>query len=270
MDGNRADIVKYEKSSVSRLNPGQFYEQYLTAASRDMSKWIVNNYPVLPLDQVWNKLLAFYQATAPLNHEVCTKKYLTEEKQRLHLQSIIDSGIYLTIPTDSPTLNIEIIDRVEQIIKPTYGPVSYIDDTGKRVTTKHNCFIGQQKFMILEKSDLNPMSISTGYINHHGLLVGANKSARIGHPAKTQSLKVTSETEFRAWLSIMGPEPMVKHMTIANSPDAHKEVVRQIIQSDTPSNLSQPIKIPKYSSRAMMFVKAFLVGFGTALKRGGD
>ncbi|RLD69344.1 MAG: cell division protein FtsZ, partial [Bacteroidetes bacterium] len=48
--GNTADIVVLVIGAVKRLNPGQFYEQYINACSREMGTWVRDNFGTLTID----------------------------------------------------------------------------------------------------------------------------------------------------------------------------------------------------------------------------
>ena len=262
IDGNRADIIKYAKTAVSRLNPGQLYEQFVCAAARDMSKWVVANYPNMNINEIWNKVLAFYKAAAPKQYEILYNNYVTEEQIRYHLQSIIESGIYLYIPADSEHLNPSIVRNIEKVIKPTYDVVTYRDANGKMVTTKDKAFIGIQQIIILEKSDQHPMAISSAPLQHHGLISGPNRSARLGHGAKVQATKVWSETEYRMDAAIIGPSITAEMLDLANSPESHKTVVRTILEAAEPTNIPCIYGITQGTSRPLLFINHVLIGLG--------
>lgn len=265
-DGNRADVIKFAKATIARMNPGQLYEQFISAASRDLSKWIRANYTVIPFEEVWNKLIAYYEVVSPIMYKTMTEQYSLEEDKHRHIESIITSGIYLYIPPDSPNLNKDLLRRIEKIIKPTYGPVMYVDLEGKTVTTTNNAFIGIQQMIVLEKTDQQPMAVSSGVLQHHGLVAGPNKLSRQGHPSKVQAFKVFSETEVRLYFATMGGKVVSKMLTMANSPEAHKATVAAILASKTPSNLPPIQGIVSNTSRPLMYIKHILGGFGLLIK----
>ena len=261
-DGNRADIIKYAKTAVSRLNPGQLYEQYICAAARDMSKWVVANYGRLDYNEIWIRVLTFYKAAAPKQYELLYNNYSTEEQIRYHLQSIVDSGIYLYIPADSEHLAPSIFHNIEKVISPTYDVVTYRDSNGVMVTTEDKAFIGIQQIIILEKSDQHPMSISSAPLQHHGLISGPNRAARQGHAAKVQSTKVWSETEVRMDSAIIGKEITAEMLNLSNSPESHKCAVKAILDAPYPTNIPRICGIVQGSSRPLLFVNHVLMGMG--------
>ena len=296
-DGNYADVVMYAKSLVARLNPGQEYTCYINAASRDMSKWIKSVYngydvgldvkhyhgsqtsPIWIRDSyntedgfycIWDRLISYYEVASPQDHDKITKNYLTHEDKVAHVEHIVKYGIYLTVPADSPHLNKDIFSKIEKVISPTYGPVTYVDDAGNRVVTKDNAFIGVQQMIVLEKSDLHPMSASSGNIQHHGLIAGPNKSTINAHPSKQQCVKAFSETEERLYAATAGGVMMAELIDYANNPDAHKRQVRNLLDSSTPSRLEYIKRMFKRNPRPISFIKSVLFGFGLVIKKYDD
>ena len=266
MAGNRADVIAFAKSAIARMNPGQFVEQYICAASRDMSKWVRANFNILSTAEIWDKVMLYYHVAAPLQYATMLTNYTTEPEQLRHLESIIAHGIYLYIPADSPNLNASLLGNVEKIISPTYGPVTYRSLSGEMVTTKDKVFVGIHQMIVLEKTDQHPMAVSSGLIQHHGLLAGPNKLSRQGHPSKVQAAKVFSETEVRLYAAVMGGEIMADLLTMANSPDAHKSVVHALLLSHTPSNLSPISGINPGTARPIIFISHVLSSFGLCIK----
>ena len=267
MAGNRADVIKFARTAVARLNPGQLYEQYITASARDMSKWVANNYGTLDLLSIWDFVLLYYHKAAPKQYEILTAEYTTPEQIDAHIRSIVESGIYLYIPADSEHLRPEIFNDIEAIMPPTYGPVTYRDLNGNMVTTHDKAFIGIQQIIVLEKSDLHPMAVSSSTLQHHGIISGPNKASRQGHGAKVQATKVMSETEVRMWAALIGPWFIAAILNLANSPESHKEVVKQIMEAPQPTNIAKFKNIHKGQSRPLQFITHVFMGFGVLFRK---
>jgi len=264
--GNRADLIKFSKSTVSRMNYGQLYEGFIGGVSRDLTTWIRNNYQSLPFDTVFGKLMEFYEVASPLTFNTINSNYRTFEQRKVHLDTVIQDGIYLYIPVDSEHVDIGILNRILKVFKPCYGPVSYRDLAGNMVTTKDNVFIGVEQIIILEKTDQHPMSVSSGKLQHHGVLAGPNKISRWGSPSKVQAVKVFSETEVRMYGAYMGGEIIAELLTMSNSPESHKNVVANLLASRTPSRLEPIMDMKMGTSRPLMFINHVLFSFGLEIK----
>ena len=257
MDGNRADVIAFAKGSISRLNPGQFYEHYVNAASRDMSKVIRADYGKVDNGQLWLKLMAYYTAVAPAQAEIMIRNYKTDKKIDMHLQSIVDSGIYLYISPDEPHIGPDIFRNVEKVISPTYGPVTYTNSTGDVVTTIDSAFIGPKDMIILEKTDQKPMAVSSGTLQHHGVLGGATRESRNAHSSKQQAARVLGETEVRLIAATLGGDVIAELLDLANSPESHRQAVKSILTAKNPAQINElvcRIEIPLGNSRALAFV----------------
>lgn len=264
-DGNVADVIAFAKGAISRLNVGQFYEHFVNAASRDMSKWVRANVGVLSHEEVWGRLMDYYMAASPRQAELVCKNYTTKAQQSEHLESIITSGIYLYISPTDEHLGPDMVGKIRKVIEPTYGPVSYVDSTGSRVTTRDNVFIGIKDMIILEKTDHRPMAVSSSNLQHHGMISGSTKESRNAHPSKQQSTRVFGETEVRLMAATMGGDIMAELLDLANSPDSHREAVLSILSANNSSQIDSLVdrrKTPLGSSRALMFVTHLLAASG--------
>lgn len=265
--GNRADLVVFTKSTVSRLNTGQWVEQFINACSRDMAKWIRENSSVKSHEEIWTRLMAYYQAAAPRTYEGVSSICKTKERQQQHLKSIIDDDIYLIIRADDKHLSdiYSLYDNITKVIKPTYGPVTYVNCNGETVTTKDPVLIGPKHMMVLQQTDHKPMAVSSAKIQHHGLLGGVTRETRNSHPIKQQAQRSNGETEVRLYAATMGADFVAEQMDMANNPDAMREAVRTILNADKFSEIEELVKrdvTPLGGSRALQYVTHLLRGYG--------
>lgn len=263
--GNRADAAAFFRSGVARLNPSQFYDQYINAASRDLGSWIRINYNLISNDVLWDRLMAYYAVAAPLTYKLVSENYLSNKDKEEHLLSIVNDAIYLTIPADNEHVTPEIFDKIEAVISPTYGPVTYRDLSGEFITTKDNVFIGVQQMIILEKTELNPMAVSSGVLQHHGLLAGGSKSSRTGYASKVQTTKVFSETEVRLYAAYLGGYIAAMLLTMNNSPEVHKMIIRAMQQHAHPSGQYNLASIKAGNARPLLFINSVMTGYGLQL-----
>jgi hypothetical protein len=300
MHGNVVDIIKYEKGIVARMNLGQVYEQYINAASRDLTKDITvacfNLYTYLKdnnpryltddilntctnnltidfrniiaketIDFLWAKVLAYYEIVSPLMYKACMRIYNDDAGRLNHLEKIVRYGIYLTIPPDNDNINPDIYEKIEALIKPTYGRIHYTNLAGERVKTKVKVFVGHEQFIVLEKSDQQPMAVSSGPLQHHGLLSRSTKVNRNSHAGKVHPVKAVSETEGRMFANFLGMNVVNKMHLLANSPEAHRCLVQALMEAEKPSILPV-LDLPLGSSRARLYVSSIFTGFGLEIK----
>jgi len=266
--GNVADILIFSKSVTARLNPGIVFDQYIGACSRDMTKWVRANLHKLPDNIIWDRLMEYYSVTAPLQHKLMLENYLDNISIRNHLESIANDKIYLNNSPAETHNNVTIVEKVERIIKPTYGPVSYIDVNGQHVTTKDPVLIGPVNMLLLEKTEQNPMAASSAPLQHHGLPSGPHRTGRLSHPSKLQPVKALGETETRLFAANAGPDTASELLDLSGNPDSHRLAVERIITSDKPMNITRIInrvEHPKGKGRAIGFVKHVLTCVGIEL-----
>lgn len=264
-NGNRADVVIFTKSTVSRLNTGQLKEQFINAASRDLSIWIRNSVGKLPHEKIWSRLMAYYHAVSPRMFKELERAPV--ERQQSHVQSIVEDGIYLIIsPDDSHLSDIrKLYHDIMAVIQPTYGPVSFINHAGQREVTKEPALIGGKHFMVLQQTDYKPMAVSSGKIQHHGLLGGVTRESRNSHPIKQQAQRAIGETEGRLYAATMGADAVAEQMDLSNNPDSIRSAIETILNANDFKDMEHLVdrtKTPLGNSRALQYILHFLRGYG--------
>jgi hypothetical protein len=252
--GNVADAIVYVKAAISRLNPGQFYEHFINACSRDISNDIralmANKQP----EQAWALYLKYLDIAAPETLKLVDKDNLDERDAVLH--SICKDGIYLYIPADDENLNINIYTRMMEFRPPNESQVTYTTVEGKVIRTKYPMLIAEMDMIVLDKADFKPMAVSGICRQHHGCVAVENKGTKHSTPFKEQPAKVLGETETRTAAAIMGGEAVADMMDLVNNPAAHREVIRRIYTADNPMQISNVVdrtKIPR-GGRPLDFV----------------
>lgn len=264
-NGVRADIAIYAKGAVSRLNPGQFYEQFINAASRDMSNAIRDINQSSGYETAWVELMRYYEVAAPTQHAVLDKEYTTADMRKGHVEEVCRNGIYLFIRADDPHVDPGIVGRIRSVIEPTYGPVTYVDDAGNIRTTHDSVLIGSEHILVLEKSDQRPMAASSATLQHHGLISGPTRQTRSAHPGKRQATKTAGETEVRLFAAAMGPDAAAELLDLSNNPRAHRAACQSILEAEHPAQVVQLVdrkEVPYGESRALAFITNLLAARG--------
>lgn len=258
-DGNRADIVMDANSTVSRMNIGRLYEHYFNAASRDTTKKILEMLDFqakdkhlyskvlnlfdndrLKFDNVYNYLMGYYSIVSPKMFNFYTKEISDQDKFN-HLYSVCKDGIYLFIPVDNEPQTDDIVRKLEKHYKPTYGPVSYVGTSGKRVTTKSPVRISTLYMMLLEKIGDDWAAVSSGKLQHFGILSQLTKSDKYSQPTRNQAVRAIGETEARIFVSYCGQKLAAELMDRNNNPVTHKATVWNILDSKYPTDIGYVI-----------------------------
>lgn len=254
-DGNRADVVMDANSTISRMNLGRLYEHYINAASRDTTKKILAMLDVsskdkhlyakilnifendrIKFDQVYNYLMGYYSIVSPKMYNFYTKEVNDQDKFS-HLYYVCKDGVYLFIPTDNEPETDEIVRQLEKHYRPTYGPVSYVGYHGRKVTTKAPIRISSLYMMLLEKIGDDWAAVSSGKLQHFGILSQLTKSDKYSQPTRNQAVRAIGETEARIFVSYCGQKLAAELMDRNNNPLTHKQTVWNILDSPVPTDI---------------------------------
>ena len=256
-NGNRADVVMDANSTVSRMNIGRMYEHYINAASRDTTKKIISMINGDPNDKrmyakllnifdsdknqfyyIYNYLMGYYSICSPKMFKYFSSE-ITEQEMFDHLYSVVKDGIYLYLPTDNEPESADIVKQLEKHYTPTYGPVVYTGVSGNKVTTKAPVRISSLYIMLLEKIGDDWAAVSSGKLQHFGILSQLTKSDKYSQPTRNQAVRAIGETEGRIFISYCGQRLVTEIMDRNNNPLTHKHIVWNILDNKYPTNIGQ-------------------------------
>lgn len=256
IDGNRAEVIMDADSTIKRMNIGRLYEQYLNAASRDMTKRVTN---MIQSDsspsgykKAFDYLLDYYATVSPKMAELFTGGEYKGSPE-YHVNEVIKDGIYLWTPTDLDISSLEMIKAVQAKFPPTLGPVQY-----RGVTTSNDTLIGSMYFLLLEKTGNDWSAVSSAKLQHFGIPARITNQDKYSAPGRQQPVRMLGESEVRLLNAYVGSDTTVELIDRSNNPTTHKEIVNKILTSDTPTNIEEIVdrdKIPLGNSRNLLFVK---------------
>lgn len=270
-EGNRADVMMSSESTINRTNPGRIYRQYINSASRDAWKrmcrmlgveggeprdiayakisgnmelvleayWYARNYyklVSLEMDALFNDGLIDHDNESIL-------KFVSEliEKGKDDAGHLRGFGLY--IPTNHQKSMEDVVHELEQIpeYRPIYTPVSYVGNSGKRVTTKDNVRIGPEYIILLEKIADDWTAVNSCRTNHFGVPAQLTKSDKYSNPASLQAGRIIGEAENRAISSNAGPLWIAEIMDRNNNPHTHRAICEGLLSAKNPSNIDNLI-----------------------------
>ncbi len=282
-DGNIADIVMDPNSTVSRMNLGRKYEHYINAHSRDVAKVIRGLFNLAEGDkkalqhvqeieasnravfnQAWEYLMGYYEIVSPIMHSWFTSgKYMQTHAE--HLAEVVKTGIYMFLPTHNPRESTDIVRMLEGHYPSTYGPVSYVGNSGRRITTKVPVRIGSVYFILLEKIADDWTAASSGKTQHYGVLSQVTNADKHSLPYRSQPIRAWGEAEFRILAAYVGQRAAAEIIDRNNNPLTHKAVLDAILEADEPTNIYNAVDrsvIPFGGSRPLQLVKHILACAG--------
>lgn len=277
-DGNIADLIMDGGSILSRMNLGRLYEQYIQGVIRDVTKRIRTKLNITghteykvtkalrDLQQKQPQLIQECHEYAMSLYETISQPHyqsylnLTQDEIIEHLAGIVLEGIIVWYPTDNQKETPQIVADLETRFKPTYTPVTYRDATGKLVTTKTPVRIAPVYCILLEKTADVFAAVSSGRLQHFGVLSPINKMEKHTKPWHNSPVRTIGETEARIIVGYGGREAIAELMDRNNNPSTHRYIVKRILQSQTPSNIQEAIDrnlIPLGAAKPLQILKHF-------------
>lgn len=290
-NGVRADIVMDGASTVNRMNLGRFYEQYINCASHDIVLRITKELEVDPRDKslmvklaalekkeperfnnVWDYLMGYYRILSPARMYPWFTSTDPNVRDRykmprvFHLTEIIrNQAIYLYLPPENEAEMDRCVPAIEKYYQPTYGPVSYIGYSGRRVTTRQPVRIGSVYIILLEKIGDDWTAVSSGKWQHYGVLSQITNADKHLHPTRQQAVRAWGEAEIRNLLTFVGAWMTAEILDRNNNPRTHYQIVQNILATDTPTNIYSIVdrkQIPLGGAKPVQLVKHLLECYG--------
>lgn len=262
--GNRADIVVDPYSTVSRMNLGRFYEQFFNASRRDLTQDLHNLLGIPYNGEDWQTITSQQRQmvmNAVLNKtnpelEVWIQRYirfisilrpqqgawLTEyekdrTKFRLHIVSVLETGIYVHFPSNNDPELPDTVDKIVAEFMPRMSPVTYRGNSGLMRTTKVPILIGSVYFILLEKTGNDWTAVSSAKLQNNGVISQVTNADKYSTPVRMKSIRFLGETELRILISYIGAMNAAEIMDRHNNPRTHTHVCEHLLSADKPSNI---------------------------------
>jgi DNA-directed RNA polymerase beta subunit len=250
--GNRADIVIDPSSNISRMNLGNLYEHYISAAIRDVAKDIrrrlnletttlkqIKTIDSVLLDNAYSYLLSFYKVISSKQYNFFNE--VSNEDKLQHLTDVINEGIYVYFPISNEKQSIQIVKDIELLVRPTHGPVSYVGNSGRRCITDNPVRIAEMYFMLLEKIADDWSSVSVGKLHHFGVLSPTIKSEKYAYPYRCTPIRTIGETEGRILISYLLPLVVIELIDRSNNMPIMKNITHNLLTADKPTDIDDVV-----------------------------
>lgn len=276
--GNRVECVMDDLSTIRRLNPGRFYEQYFAAARRDTLKRafvMAGMYPDLQhrpkpnrndvknfvksmddakVDEVYQYILGFVAILSPLLLVKLNTVYTqVPDYKRRYLMDCFSNRIELEFPPDNPIDFVKATILLREHYPAIMTRLSWIDkDTGERRWTVDPVLIGDVDLMVLEKTAEDYSAVYSAKLQHYGTPARLTNFDKHSAPGRLQPNKTMCEAGIRTQASYCGGEYVADISDAANNPAAHREMNLTMLRHETPSNIDKILdreKIPKGGHR---------------------
>lgn len=239
--GLRADIVVDPVSVFNRMNPAQWYEQYLTRGSElivQRARDIVattNNY-----EEAYNLIISYCMDVNENYGKLIVEKTPTPQDKVAFVNACFNEGLNLNVvPFQKGIDQHKIMELIQKYhvykSKVTFG-VS--DDNGnvKWVTTKKPVMIGYEYWMLLYKTPhMHGSGIS--YVNQYRTPVKGSKLSMAQYPTNQTPFRL-GEDEIRNLTMLAGAETAAKILCeYANNPEAVSVLANHLLNDEKPGKL---------------------------------
>ena len=275
-DGNRADIVMDDTSVISRMNISKLHEVYLSASARDIAKHLRRALNIKEEDRPhikhrqfpltdeyiraqWDHLMGYYKVVSTRQYDFFTS--LSIEDCEEHFTDVLRDGVYIYSPIENDIDAMDRVDAIDKHYRPTFGPVTYIGNSGITRTTKEPVRIAPMYIMLLDKICDNWSAVSTAKLHHFGVLAPIAKSEKRSYPYRSNPIKNVGETEGRIYAGYCGREAIAELMDRNNNPVTQRNMVHNILNADKPTNIENVVDrdyIELGGSKALQLVKHVL------------
>lgn len=293
-DGNRVDIITGPDSVPGRMNLGRCHGPFFNAAARDVRKMMLEeiglprnftggltmaelqSIPAEKIDNAVKLMVDYYAITSESSYKEFTE-VLTAEERWDWLLYVINNVLRNYFRIDNQTgsysemvkqlefdffkeIDPGMAAKVSSRFKLTYGPVSYIGHSGKRVVTRNKVRVAPISIMLLDKIADTWMAADIGKHNNFGILAAMNRPDKYTRPWRRTGPRGIGETEGRIYVGYGGAELTAELMDRSGSLATQREIPRQILHSESPSNIEKIIdreKLPLGNTRALQIVGHF-------------
>lgn len=253
----RADIIMDPASIVSRMNIGRAYEHFFNATSRRCQYLIrqamhyqpdrhISSYTEQEIQAGWEILLGLLELIETEQYDFYRQVGSHADKLEI-LGECLTKEVYLYYKVSSDKKAYAIVNDIQNsIYKPEINYVHLPTKDGKDIVTKRPMLIAPLYIMVLDKTAEIYLSTASAKVNHFGLPLVISSATKHDLPYRTSPTKTLSETETRLFTAYVSRKGIAELKDRANSLITHKEIYKNILEADKPSNIDHVIDRAKF------------------------
>lgn len=268
-EGNRAHIIMDDIATISRMNLGRLYEQYINASSRDYVKKLCAHLGMAPpeingprmrgrkLNQAQKTMIkelvesgeeglltwwaGFKQLVGIINP--VTRQFYEQHVEHSttliaeHVCEIIEDGIYHYHPTCADPELPKMLRQLRDNFPAHKSRIKFRGNLGQEVTSRYPILIGSLYFMLLEKTGDDWNAVSSGRLQSYGILSQINNQDKYSSPWRQQAIRAWGETEVAISNSYLGWKPIAVIIDRNNNIDTHRACVKKVLSAEFPTNI---------------------------------
>lgn len=242
--GFRADIIVDPISVFNRMNPGQWYEQYINRGAEMIRKRVQAMFAVkqsnYPWEEAYNLIKGYLTDINPKWGELVDETHSSAYLKQNLVSEVINDGMYVQMLPFQEGVDQNLIRLLRDKYDIQKTPVSFNvpqrDGTKKRIRTKKPICIGSEYWYSLYKMPHMRCS-GIGYVNQYHSPVRASALAKLQYPFSQTPIRL-GEDEIRNIVMTAGEEVAARILgTYANSSPAVNKLAEHLMFDPHPSQL---------------------------------
>lgn len=274
-EGNRAEVIMDDFSTIKRMNLGRTVEIEINASGRSTALRIakmLGNRTEAEYQAAWEYALGWFKIVSPPHYDAMQASGAERRKKEI-LEGIVEHGFFVWTPTMTPKSYKTVVEDLLKQYPACYGPVTYRGNSGNYVTTEQPVLIGGLYMMLLEKIGNTGSGVASALLNHFGIPSKLTNVDKYSRPGRENPTRITGETECRLIESHCPPGTAAELLDRSNNPAVHREVLRSILSSETPGYIESNVdreKFPRGDGRVLLHVHHMLDCYGVSIESNND
>lgn len=248
-NGNRFDLIFDGISTFRRTNFGRFIEHHLGAVCIELEQELKQLVEQGQTEQALERLFHLYYVVSPLMYEKSNEILKTPELKLQHLHEVLEEGIQIWLPQNSPQPMDRMMERVLAEFPVHDTPVTYTDLEGRKFKTVKPVLYGSLYILTLEKIGDDWGATSVPKRQHHGMPSKLTDYDKHLLPWRSQAFKIFGESEVRLLLGTLNSSFVSSLLTLSNSPEMSMEFAKAILRAKYPTSMTTAVDYRKHAEK---------------------
>lgn len=237
--GVRADIVACPTGAFNRLNPSQFYEQYINRVAYFVRKHALS---LSDTKAGYEYVLNFFRMLSPTYAAIVESQVTNKAAMEQFMLDLERRGIHYVIPPFTTNRLKDLIPKLKAVYHVDKTPVEFDipkrDGSLEHIRTRNPIMIGSKYVVVLGKipgDDLTAQEAS--FVNQHQLPVKIHGSLKDMQSVGRTPIRIGEDETMLTTMSV-GPEVIVRLLGVhATSSAAFLKLAQSLLTADKPTQL---------------------------------
>lgn len=267
--GVRADMTVGNTPGFRRQIFNSFMELDVNFVNIHVYPLIVEAFKAKDFKKAWDLAFEFYETVSP--EQASYMEQFNADERMHHLEWIMKDENEFSV-LGNPVGDIQGIQIIERLhkkyshIKPT--PVTYMNEFGEKVRTRHPIVISSVYYIMLDKFGDDISCQSTPRLNIFGLPTSLSKQERARDFYRATLNRNVGETEGRLFINQKGGAAAVRMLALANSAELLEEAVKRLIRADNPFTIPRLVYPgEEEKNHSLQVISNMLSDFGLVIRK---